>query len=213
VWDPQVSAVVNQCITRVADVTAVERAKLAKVYVANLTYLGPAHGGAVLDMSTIMSSLITSDPENSCGIILLPNTGVMSAGHGPVAVRGAQRGVEARLSDEGFHLEVREFNVTFSEDSMYSQSRALSHPGLLVFSDETFEVLQAKHFRCKFAKSALGVQRIVKEVAVVQRSHFVNPVSQIGRNSLGPDAKQSQPAEYKQHVTGASLYMKAFRLF
>jgi hypothetical protein len=30
---------------------------------------------------------------------------------------------------------------------------------------------------------------------------------------LGPDAKQSQPAEYKQHVTGASLYMKAFRLF
>jgi len=154
----QVTAEANQCITRVSDAIAVERSRIPKVYVANLTYLGLTHGGSVSQLITSMASLISSDPELSCGIIFLPNTGVMSTGFGPVAVRAAQRGVEAQVCDEGFHLEAREFNVIFAEDGMYSQVRPHAHPGLVVFSDERVEVLQAVGFRSKFAKSALVVQ-------------------------------------------------------
>lgn len=204
----QVTAEANQCITRVSDAIAVERSRIPKVYVANLTYLGLTHGGSVSQLITSMASLISSDPELSCGIIFLPNTGVMSTGFGPVAVRAAQRGVEAQVCDEGFHLEAREFNVIFSEDGMYSPVRPHAHPGLVVFSDERVEVLQAVGFRCKFAKSALVVQRIVKDVAVLQRADFAK-IPQSSKQNMGPDTKHSMHAEHKQHVSGTSLYMKA----
>ena len=206
----EVQAEANQCITRVSDAVAADRARMAKVFVANLTYMGLTHGGAVGNLVTAMSGLISSDPDTSCGIVIMPNTGIMSTGIGPIAVRSAQRGVEAQVLDEGFHLEAREFNIIFAEDGMYSQTRPLTHPGLLVFSAERNEVMGVSGFRSRFAKSALGVQRIVKDVAVLQRAEFAK-IPQPSRNGMGPDPKQSANAEFKQHVSGTSLYMKVLQ--
>lgn len=128
----------------------------------------------------------------------------MGAGAGSAATTSAQRAVVAQLEDECWKLVVREVQLLFDESTMYSPSRALFHPCLMVISRE--KIPNTDNFRNKFAQSQLFVRRAVVHVPVMQRSAFRNPTRKIDTVNAGIEHTLSSPAELKQHVSGPAMY-------
>jgi hypothetical protein len=197
----EVEAQVNLCITEAADVTMKPKEMVYKLYVANLSYLGPAHGACLADMARLICDFLNADSARSACVIIQPNTGIRGAGDSVSACTVAIRAATAMFEDAAWQLEVREFSFLWEESSMYSAMRPLTHNGLICFSNN--RNADTQQFRSDFHKSQLYIrQAITAPIPVLPRGDFINPArrSAIGGSSL------STAAELKQHITGAGLW-------
>ena len=205
----QVDSTINDLIQQAADNAAIDRANLYKVYVCNLSYAGPAHGGMMVDICRTVAAKVTGDPDRSVALIILPNTGVHGS-TGSNAFLVAQRAVTQMFEDPSYMLEVRDFVMMFDKATMYSKIRALVHPGLMIFSSTKFDKGVegvGGEFRCHFRESELYWRRAVLDISTLERDQFVNPTSVPTID--GKPGRLSEAAEAKQHISGVGLYSKA----
>jgi hypothetical protein len=81
--------------------------------VANLAYAGPTHSGWTSDLARVVSNMIMSNPERNAAIIILPVTGVYSAGTGGGvgAATHAQRVATTMMEDSVFKMEATTCHV------------------------------------------------------------------------------------------------------
>ena len=60
------------------DLLQVPRSSVVKIYVVSLTFLGYHAMSNEADITTLLRSKLGDDPERSCGLIITPNTGLLS---------------------------------------------------------------------------------------------------------------------------------------
>jgi len=200
-----VDSTINDLIQQAADSAVVDRANLYKIFMCNLTYAGPSHGGLMVDICRLLANKVTSDPDRSVALVILPNTGVHGAAGSNAAVV-AQRAVTQMFEDAAFKLETRDFMLLFDRATMYSKIRSLVHPALMIFSNIR-HADKKDEFRSHFRDSELYWRRAVPNIPTLDRERFVNYTSMPGVD--GKSVKLSDAAEMKQHISGVGLYTKA----
>ena len=203
----EVDCTTNSLLQQAADTVTLDRVNLYKVYVCNLCYAGPSHGGLMVDICRLLANKVTADPDRSVGVVILPNTGVHGSATTSMGPTVAQRSATQMFEDAAFKLEVRDFVLLCDKTTMYSKIRSLIHPALMLFSDSKH--VDKPNHRCHFAESELYWRKAVFSIPTLARDDFVNPASLPTID--GKQQRLSEAAEGKQHITGVGLWTKAGR--
>ena len=186
----------------VATETATLTENMLQLVVANLTYLGAGHSSTLQDMARAVADLMAAAPQKAATMVILPNTAVkgMGTNNSEEFMRQARRQTMEKFEAEMWHLESRECSFHFDEAQMYSPCRPLSHSMLFLMSN------LADKNEAIWRRSTVWNRRCLPgPMPVQQRADFVNPVDEQDGQSTMKRAL-SEPAEYRQHVTGAAFY-------
>ncbi len=145
-----------------------------------------------------LGETMASNPENTVGIILAPNTGPFGNEYTPEGVRNSVGEVKALLDDSSLKARYVDFDVVFDPTTIPKQcKRPGKHSGWVMLSDST----SGGNLKALAAKSDLWIRQAVCGTPFTHYKNFVNPLG-VGRGHINPNKDFSQSQKRKQWLTG-----------
>ena len=190
---------VNVSLTQVSDGQDTLRGELFKVAVLNMSFLGPEGVKMRGEMKTVLSTLVSCDEVKTCALVVAPVTGEYGAATDEGSIEKVGRDLLDDLRDDS-GLAVKIVTVMFDSETMWSESRSMTHIVFMCISKK----MESGKFISAFAKSKAWIRGALQElVRVMPRHELVNPTVRI---ATGDQSNLSKERERKQWVTGPSFW-------
>ena len=142
---------------------------------------------------------MSCDEVKTCALVVAPVTGEYGAATDEGSIEKVDRDLLDDLRDDS-GLAVKIVTVMFDSETMWSESRSMTHIVFMCISKK----MESGKFISAFAKSKAWIRGALQElVRVMPRHELVNPTVRI---ATGDQSNLSKERERKQWVTGPSFW-------
>ena len=190
---------INVSLTQVSDGRDTLRGEVFKVAVVNMSVLGPEGVKIGGEMKSVLATLVSCDEVKTCAIVVAPVTGEHGAAWDDVSIEKVGRDLLDDLRDDS-GLAVKIVTVMFDSETMWSESRSMTHIVLMCISKRA----ESGRLVSAFANSKAWIRGALQElVKVLPRHELVNPLVRI---ATGDKTNLGKERERKQWITGPSFW-------